>query len=83
MANRESLESVAVVPQGEGSAELERTAVAVMWKTFGNWMLCTFVINVRSAHRLLIGRRHIAVGPLDLSDRRTPFILPLSIGLGY
>ena len=43
MANSESLESVAAAPQGEDSADLERTAAAVVLKTFGNWLLCTFV----------------------------------------
>ena len=43
MADRESVKSAVALPQSEDSAELERTAAAVILKTFGNWMLRTFV----------------------------------------
>lgn len=43
MVDRESLKSVVATPQSEDSAELERTAAAVILKTCGNWMLRSFV----------------------------------------
>jgi hypothetical protein len=43
MVDNGLLKSAVVTPQSENSAKLERTAAAVMLKTFGDWMLRTFV----------------------------------------
>ncbi len=43
MANRELPKSIVVAPHIEDSDDLKRTAAAVILKTFGNWMLRTFV----------------------------------------
>lgn len=43
MVDKESPESAVPIPQSEDSAKLERNAAAVILKTFGNWMLRTFV----------------------------------------
>ena len=66
MVDKESLESAAATLQCKDSAKLERTAAVVTLRTFGNWMLRTFVpiprvngrvskvrpsANVRSAFR--------------------------------
>ena len=39
----DSLKPAAAAPQGEDAAKRQRTAAAVKLKTFGNWMLRTFV----------------------------------------
>jgi hypothetical protein len=43
MVDKVLLQPVVTTPQSEDPAGLERNAAIVILKTFGNWMLCTFV----------------------------------------